>query len=134
MTAEQPPELPLNTELQGKVLTQGQKNQLHRFGYYFTITYYKTIKDIVYYKLCFGRSENLETTPTYNGQVFVRFSELWEMHICREKMPGRTLFKNVSTNFICQRLEKLSAWFLYIMETKNQGQKLFDELYKLTKR
>ena len=131
--SEQTQDIPINTEIKDKTLTQGQTNQLHRFGYYFTITFYKIIKDVVYYKICFGRSENLGTKPIYNGQVFVRFSELWDMNICREKMPRRTSFKNTSTTFICQRLDKLTEWFLYVLESKNKGAELFEKLYKLTK-
>ena len=115
-----------------KFLTQGKRSQLHQYDYYFTMTFYKIVNDVVYYKLEFGKQTGEPPNDVItNGYAYVRFSELYNLNLYHERFPRRTLFKYTSPLFIQQRLAAFKNWFEYILVDKNKCETLFAALNKL---
>ena len=113
-------------------LSQGKRNQLHQYGYYFTMTFYKLVNSVVYYKLEFGKQTGEKPNETItSGYAYVRFSELYNLNLYHERFPRRTVFKNTSPVFIQRRLAMFKDWFAYILEDKNKCEALFTALNKL---
>ena len=123
-----------DNDLSTETLTQGERNMLHQYGYYFSISFFKLIGDIVYYKVSYGKvSQNNPGIMEFEDNIKVRYSELRNINICLEKFPSKTLFKETSSKFIRNRLECFKNWFKYVLE-KNEAAKLFKKLTELSKK
>ena len=123
------------TEEQPITLTNGQRSMLWRFGYFFTITFFKKMNGVVYYKICYGKTN--DDNPSQDarvdsiGTVFVRYSELYDIDICRKKMPSKTLFNHTDESFIIQRLKDFKEWIAFVLEKEQKGEQLFKALEEI---
>ena len=135
ITVKNDDETMVNDEcIETNALNQGERSMLHQFGYYFSISFFKNIGDIVYYKVSYGKaSQTYPKAMEYQDTVIARYSELRNFNICLEKFPPKTLFKDISSKFIRNRLESLKNWFKYVLE-KNEAEKLYKKLIELSKK
>lgn len=109
-------------------ISQGEQNDLYKYGYCFSISFYKIIDNVVYYNILFGQ--------THNGIIdryhrYVRFSELYDLNLFREYFPSRTLFNHTSESFINNRINQFNTWFNYVYEDKNKCELLYRGLYNM---
>ena len=104
-------------------LTQGQRNMLHQYGYYFSITFYKIVDNVVYYKILFGNSPD---DNQYN--IITRYSQLYELNIAQNQFPPKTWFNKTSAPFIQHRISLFKQWIDYVLADKQLRKQLFDKL------
>lgn len=113
-------------------LSQGERNQLFKYDYYFNISFHEIKDDNIYYKLSFGKCLDDKNNITIKRYLIIRYSEIYNLNLYHEEFPPRTLFKYTSKKFINKRIQQFNKWFEYILTDKNKCKTLYNTLLNLS--